>query len=159
MNALDAVDGPIDIGDGVRLSAVEASEGYDRADPRQNAIYRFTLDGVRFCHMGDVGNALTDDQLDPLRGNVDVLFALAGAAGLTIALPDLDEAINSIGPRSVVPMHYRTPRIRYSVGPLDDFLARHEGEPVEHPDREWIDVSPETLPDERTIVVLEPLLG
>jgi L-ascorbate metabolism protein UlaG (beta-lactamase superfamily) len=159
VNALDAVDQPISLGGGVEVSAVAASEGYDREDPRQNAIYRFTLDGVRICHMGDVGNALTDEQLTPLRGNVDVLFALAGAAGLTIALPDLDDAVEAIGPRVVIPMHYRTPRIRYAVGPLDDFLARHEGEPIERSGSHSIEISPETLPAERTIVVLEPLLG
>ena len=159
VNALDAVDQPINLGPGVDVSAVAASEGYDRYDPIQNAIYRLTLDGVRICHMGDVGNALTEDQLAPLRGNVDVLLALAGAAALTIALPDLDAAIEAIAPRIVIPMHYRTPRIRYALGPLEDFLARHEGEPIERPGREWIEVSPETLPAERRIVVLEPLLG
>ena len=51
VNALDAVDQPISLGGGVEVSAVAASEGYDREDPRQNAIYRFTLDGVRICHM------------------------------------------------------------------------------------------------------------
>ena len=77
-------------------------EGSDRPDdPKANALYRFELDGIAVCHMGDVGNPLTEAQLAPLRGRVDVLLALAGG-GLTIALPDLDEAIAEIGPRVVI---------------------------------------------------------
>jgi L-ascorbate metabolism protein UlaG (beta-lactamase superfamily) len=158
VNALDAIERPVELGEGAALSAVAASEGYDRDDPRQNAIYWLTLDGVTVCHLGDVGNPLMEAQLAPLRGRVDVLLALAGA-GQTIALPDLDRAIEEIGPRVVVPMHYRTPRIRYDLGRLDDFLARHTGEPVERRGSSELELTPDTLPPERTIVVLEPLLG
>jgi L-ascorbate metabolism protein UlaG (beta-lactamase superfamily) len=158
VNALDAIDRPVELGDGLAVSAVAASEGYDRDDPRQNAIYWLTLDGVTVCHLGDVGNPLMEAQLAPLRGRVDVLLALA-CAGQTIALPDLNRAIEEIGPRVVVPMHYRTPRIRYDLGRLEDFLARHPGVPVERPGSSELELRPETLPAERTIVVLEPLLG
>src|SRR5665213_264235 len=38
------------------LDAVAAMEGIDRPDdPKANALYRFELDGVSVCHMGDVG--------------------------------------------------------------------------------------------------------
>jgi L-ascorbate metabolism protein UlaG (beta-lactamase superfamily) len=158
VNALDAIDRPVELGDGLAVSAVAASEGYDRDDPRQNAIYWLTLDGVTVCHLGDVGNPLTEAQLAPLRGRVDVLLALAGA-GQTIALPDLDRAIEEIEPRVVVPMHYRTPRVRYDLGPLEDFLERHPGEPLERPGASELELAPRTLPERRTIVVLEPLLG
>ena len=56
-------------------------------------------------------------------------------------------------------MHYRTRRIRYRLGPLEDFLARHAGEPVERLRSSSLAVTPESLPERRTIVVLEPLLG
>ena len=85
--------------------------------------------GSPFCHMGDVGTPLAEAQLAPLRGRVDVLLALAGG-GLTIALPDLDDAIEAIGPKVVVPMHHRTPSLKYDVGPVEDFLARRGGDRV-----------------------------
>jgi len=55
-------------------------------------------------------------------------------------------------------MHYRTPRIRYSLGPLDDFLGRHLAEPVVRHAGSSLDLSPASLPARRTIAVLEPLL-
>jgi L-ascorbate metabolism protein UlaG (beta-lactamase superfamily) len=158
VNALDAVEAPVDLGGGVALRAVLASEGFDREDPRQNAIYWLELDGVCVCHLGDVGNPLSEEQLAPLRGRVDCLLALAGG-GQTIPLADLDRALDEIAPRLVVPMHYRTPRIRYELGPVEDFLDRHAGEPIERSGSSALEVTRDTLPGRRTIVVLEPLFG
>jgi L-ascorbate metabolism protein UlaG (beta-lactamase superfamily) len=158
VNALDATVAPVEIEAGVVVYAVPASEGEDRPDdPKANALYTLTLDGIAVCHMGDVGTPLSDAQLDPLRGRADVLLALAGG-GQTIALPDLDRVIEELNPRLVIPMHFRTPRIRYRLGSVEDFLARRP-EPVDRPGTSTIDVNREKLPSARTIVVLEPLLG
>lgn len=159
VDASDAVEEPVRLDGGVEVWAVPAMEGPDRPDdPKANAIYALTLGGVAVCHMGDVGTALAEEQLAPLRGRIDVLLALAGA-NQTIALPDLDRAIDELGPRIVIPMHYRTPRIRYELGPLEDFLERHRDEPVTRREDSSLEVFPDLLPERRTIVVLAPLLG
>jgi len=94
---------------GVSITAIEAAE-WDlhptHEVPGQNGMYRFTLDGIRFAHMGDVGNPLTEDQ-QAFFENTDVLLALAGGY-LTIQLPDLMEMIHRVRPRLVIPMHFRT---------------------------------------------------
>jgi L-ascorbate metabolism protein UlaG (beta-lactamase superfamily) len=147
---------PATIADGVVVEAVAAMEGVDRPDdPKANALYRFELDGVSVCHMGDVGRRLSPEQLAPLRGRVDVLLALAGGC-LTIALPDLDDAIAEIGPRVVIPMHYRTPSLRYQVGTLEDFLARRPGDPVVRHSGTTMEITPDTLPPVLTVHVLQP---
>ena len=156
LNALDAVEAPASVGSGIVVEAVAAMEGIDRPDdPKANALYRFELDGLAICHMGDVGRPLSEAQLEPLCGRVDVLFALAGA-GPTIALDDLDEAIARIGPRVVIPMHYRTPSLRYDVGPLEDFLAHRTGDPIVRHDGSTVEL--DALPDVLTVHVLRPLL-
>jgi L-ascorbate metabolism protein UlaG (beta-lactamase superfamily) len=159
LNALDAVEHPVAVADGIVVEAVAAMEGVDRPDdPKANALYRFELDGIAICHMGDVGRPLAEDQLAPLRGRVDVLLALAGA-GPTIALPDLDEAIVQIGPRIVIPMHHHTPSLLYrEVGPVEDFLARHCADPVVHHDGATLEIEAATLPDTLTVHVLQPRL-
>jgi L-ascorbate metabolism protein UlaG (beta-lactamase superfamily) len=157
LNALDAVNGPLDVGEGIVVEAVAAMESVDRPDdPKANALYRFELDGVSICHMGDVGNRLTEAQLAPLRGRVDVLFALAGAYP-TIPLEDLDAAIEEIAPRVVIPMHYRTPSLLYDVAPLEDFLGRRSGDPVTRHDASSLEVDAATLgAGGTTIHVLRP---
>ena len=156
LNALDAVEAPASLGSGIVVEAVAAMEGVDRSDdPKANALYRFELDGLAICHMGDVGRPLTQAQLEPLSGRVDVLFALAGA-GPTIALDDLDEAIARIGPRVVIPMHYRTPSLLYNVGPLEDFLAHRAGDAIVRHEGSAFEL--DALPDALTVHVLRPLL-
>lgn len=156
LNALDAVGALRTVAGAISVEAVEASEGEDRPDqPKANALYRLDLGGVSICHMGDVGQALTERQLAPLRGRVDVLLALAGA-GLTIPLDDLDRAIGEIAPRVVIPMHYRTPSLRYSAGPVEDFLARRAGDRIFTHAGSTLELEPETLPDALTIHVLRP---
>jgi L-ascorbate metabolism protein UlaG (beta-lactamase superfamily) len=155
VNALDAVSAPVELGPGVVVEAVAASEGEDRPDdPKANALYRFELGGVAVCHMGDVGTPLAEAQLAPLRGRVDVLQSLAGG-GLTIALPDLDDAIEAIGPKVVVPMHHRTPSLRYEVGPVEDFLARRGGDRVVTHDGSMLKLDAARLPDALEIHVLQ----
>lgn len=94
---------------GVEIAAIEAAEWDhhpDHAVPGQNGMYRFTLDGLKCAHMGDVGNPLTDAQ-QAFFEDTDVLFALAGGY-LTVELPDLMEMIHRTRPRLVIPMHFRT---------------------------------------------------
>lgn len=158
LNALDAVAQPRSLVDGVIVDAVAAMEGSDRPDdPKANALYRFELDGIAVCHMGDVGNRLTEAQLAPLRGRVDVLLALAGG-GLTISLPDLDAAIAEIAPRVVIPMHYDTPSLLYECGPLEKFLERHPGTPVVRHPGSTVHLTVDALPGALTIHVLQPLM-
>lgn len=157
LNALDAVDHPYDLG-GVFVEALAAMEGSDRPDdPKANALYRLELEGIAICHMGDIGTALSDPQIEALRGRVDVLLALA-AGGRTIPLPDLDVAIERIGPRVVIPMHYRTPTVRYPVAPVDAFLERHARTPVIRHRGSTLELDREHLPEPPTIHVLEALM-
>ncbi len=159
VNALDAVDTPIPLGDDVVLNAIAASEGSDRPDdPKANAMYWLDLDGVVVFHMGDIGTPLTSEQETRLPPRVDVLLALAGAK-LTIALPDLDTVIDRLSPRIIVPMHFATPTLRYDVGPLEDFLLRRGADRIEFRDGSSATITPSSLPESRTVLVLKPLNG
>jgi hypothetical protein len=53
-------------------------------------------------------------------------------------------------------MHYWTPSIRYSVGPLEDFLAHRGGDPVVRHDGSSVAIDAASLPGRRTIHVLAP---
>ena len=94
---------------GVTVEAILAAEGENRPPgevPGQNGMYRFDLGGIRFAHMGDVGNPLTAAQMEFFAGT-DVLLALTGGE-LVIDLPDLMAMIERARPRLVIPMHFRT---------------------------------------------------
>jgi L-ascorbate metabolism protein UlaG (beta-lactamase superfamily) len=114
-------------------------------DPDANAFYLFTLDGLRVLHMGDIGNPVPPEHLDVLAGQVDVLLALTGAHA-TIALDDLDDAITTIQPCAVIPMHYWSPKGVLAIEPVDAFLARLPPERVTHVRASEIELRREILP-------------
>jgi L-ascorbate metabolism protein UlaG (beta-lactamase superfamily) len=85
-----------------------------------NTIFRCTLDDVRIAHLGDFGQpALRLEQRDAL-GTPDVLFVPVGG-GATLPPQDAARLVREVGPRLVVPMHYRTDLINF-LEPPDAFL-------------------------------------
>ncbi|HEV2129474.1 MAG TPA: MBL fold metallo-hydrolase [Longimicrobiaceae bacterium] len=145
---------------GVRIRSFPAMEsmtffqGEFGRNPDANALYLFTLGGLRVLHLGDTGNPVPPEHLDALRGNVDILLALAGAHA-TIAYEDLDAAIAEIGPRVIIPMHYYHPRGWLQIEPVDSFLSRYPEEMITRVGRPHLELTPETLPAKQHIYVLE----
>jgi L-ascorbate metabolism protein UlaG (beta-lactamase superfamily) len=86
----------------------------------QNAIMCFSLDGLRYCHLGDLGQAALRPEQVAAIGSVDVLFLPAGA-GPTIGGEAAAEVVRALAPRLVVPMHFRTEAIGF-LDPPDAFL-------------------------------------
>lgn len=120
-----------------------ASEHDDLAGTARgaNTIFRFTLDGLRFCHLGDFGQAALRPEQRAAIGAVDVLFVPAGG-GPTIGGEPAAAVVRAIGPRVVVPMHYRTERVNF-LDPPDAFLAAI-GLPVAKAGSSEVEVDAET---------------
>jgi L-ascorbate metabolism protein UlaG (beta-lactamase superfamily) len=87
-----------------------------------NAIFCFKLDDLRIVHMGDFGQrSLRDEQAEAI-GPVDLLFIPIGG-GPTIGAEQAAAVVEQLGPRWIVPMHYRTPRIDFLDG-VEPFVER-----------------------------------
>lgn len=142
---------------GLDVTAIWSQESLVHKDiPRDNAMYRFELDGIQISHMGDVGNFLTDDQMIALSGT-DVLLALAGGPP-TIELDDLYTVIQTIKPRIVIPMHFKIPGLKFSILPVNEFTSYFPDEDVEWVEGSQLEISKETLPEATRIYVLQPSL-
>jgi L-ascorbate metabolism protein UlaG (beta-lactamase superfamily) len=129
-----------------------ASEHDDKAGTERgaNTIFCFTLDGLRFGHLGDFGQAaLRPGQRDAI-GQVDVLFVPVGG-GPTIGGAAAAELVREIGPRVVVPMHYRNEGAGF-LDPPDAFLEAL-GARVERLDSSEVDLD-SVLDGHETPVVL-----
>ena len=156
LNALEISGrGPVEA-HGVVFEALPTMESVEhKSSPDANAIYRFELEGVSVLHLGDLGNPLTDEQLERLRGRVDVLLALTGGPP-TIELDDLDRAIAEIGPRVVIPMHYQIPKLRLDILPVEAFTSRYPEEAVRRVGDPAVELRPGALPEALEIYVLDP---
>lgn len=90
-----------------------------------NTIHIISADGLRVAHMGDLGCALTPEQVKKLQGLDAVLLPVGGY--YTIDAAQADETARQLQARVVVPMHYRGAGFGYDViAPLDGFLALRE---------------------------------
>ncbi len=140
---------------GVRFDCIETQESViHKTHPDMNAIYAFTVGGIRIGHLGDVGNPLTPEQMDLLRG-VHILLALTGGPP-TIDLDDLDTVMRTIKPRIVIPMHYNIPNLRFNGFALEAFTSRYPAEMVTIRPETSLEVTVDRLPDELQIIALQP---
>jgi len=156
VTATEIVDSGITV-KGVNFSAVWSEESHIYKDVvRDNAMYQFTLEGINITHMGDVGNPLTKTQMDAL-SETDILLALVGGPP-TIDLDDLQQVIDYIQPKLVIPMHYEIPGPRFFMLPVTDFTSRYSNSMITWSGSSEVDVNKEALPDETQILVLKPTL-
>lgn len=143
---------------GIQFQAVPSQESiFKEGGYRDNALYRFTLEGITITHMGDVGNPLSASQLDALEGT-DLLFALAGGHP-TIGLDDLETVISTLKPKQVIPMHFRVPGPRFFMLPVTEFTNRYPESTVRFKGGSTISINVVELgsrQDETRITVLEP---
>ena len=123
-------------------------------DPDQNAMYTFTIEGIRFLHIGDVGNPLPAEQIERLHNQVDVMFALTGEHA-TIALDDLDAAIRGIAPKVIIPMHYYSAKGVLKIEPVEAFTKRYPADTVTFIQGSELELTQATLPNRLRIYVLE----
>lgn len=119
-----------------------------------NTIFCFVLDEIRFCHLGDLGHLLSEEQVAQI-GRVDVLFLPVGGF-FTIDAGEATQVMESLQPRVAIPMHFKTPKCDYPISPVDDFLRGKER--IRRIGGSEIELEAASLPEETSIWVLEPAL-
>ncbi len=84
-----------------------------------NMIHVLDNGSLRIAHFGDIGCPLNDAQREKI-GKLDV--AMLPVGGFFTMEPDgIEELIEQLQPRIVIPMHYRTEEFGFPViGTLDD---------------------------------------
>jgi L-ascorbate metabolism protein UlaG (beta-lactamase superfamily) len=90
----------------------------------ENTIFCFTVDGIRVCHLGDLGHPLSKAQVGAI-GSVDLLFLPVGGI-YTINALGADEVMRQLQPAVAVPMHYQTRALSFELEPVDEFLKGRE---------------------------------
>jgi len=116
----------------------------------ENVIFKFELEGLRFCHLGDLGQVLDESQISKI-GQVDVLFIPVGGT-FTLDADMAWKVIEAIKPRVIVPMHFRIGGLSLSIAPVDGFLAKAKPDNVVRVGNE-VEMTSDDLPDEQEIWV------
>ncbi len=138
------------VGD-VRIKTIRAfHDDHQGALLGRNTIFVFDTAGIRIAHLGDLGHTLDDAQRSAL-GAVDVLMVPTGG-GFSIGPEAATEVTNSIGPKMVFPMHYKTARFTRLPETAELFLA---GKTVERVGSTDIRIVRDTFPQQLTAYVLD----
>jgi L-ascorbate metabolism protein UlaG (beta-lactamase superfamily) len=96
----------------------DAQQGSKRG---KNIIFTFDIDGVRVCHCGDLGHALTHEQVKEI-GQVDVLLVPVGGI-YTIDAAGAYEVVKQLKPAVTIPMHFKTQALSFPLEGADRFMA------------------------------------
>ncbi len=121
------------------------------AERGPNRIFCFAVDGIRVCHLGDLGHLLSAEQASSI-GDVDVLLIPVGGH-FTIDAQSATQVIDQLQPSIVIPMHYKTPKVDFPIAPVDEFLAGKQN--VERAGTSQVTVRADELGEGPQIIVLE----
>lgn len=127
------------------------AEGSQRG---KNTIFCFTVDGIRLCHLGDIGHQLSD-QLAAEIGKVDVLLIPVGGLFTVDALL-ATKIVQKLKPAVAIPMHFRTDRCAYPIAAVDAFLKDKTS--VKRMDSSEVEFTKRSLPSPTEVVVLKNAL-
>ena len=119
-----------------------------------NIIFKYRMDGVDVCHMGDIGeecNAILVESLMP----VNVLLIPVGG-NYTIDAVQAKEYVDRIMPDVVIPMHYKTKDCEFDIEKVNEFLDLFEDENVIYADGSTVEFDRADFNGEETkVLVLE----
>lgn len=137
---------------GVRVEGLEAFHDDSQGAKRGKVVlFRFELDGMSFCHLGDLGHDM-DEQMVERIAPLDVLFVPVGDV-FTIGPETAKKIVDKVAPKVAVPMHYRTQGLSLSIKPVQEFLRLCDDDHVVRVGNE-VDFSAEDLPQSGTEIWL-----
>lgn len=135
----------------VHLYDVESHHFKPEHSPSLNAIFVFEFDGLRICHMGDIGRVLTEEQKNEI-GKIDILMIPVGGY-YTVEIDETDYIIAQLNPKIVLPMHYRNDVVDFVPNTLDDFLKGKTN--IKKLNSTELKISKAELPEKLTCIILD----
>lgn len=116
-----------------------------------NIIFHIMFDGLNLVHLGDLGQGkLTEEQIAQI-GQTDILLVPVGSI-FTIDAKIALEIVSELEPKIIIPMHYKTPGLKFELDTVDNFLKEMGTENVAAIQK--LSITKEKLPEEPQVVVL-----
>jgi L-ascorbate metabolism protein UlaG (beta-lactamase superfamily) len=106
---------------GIEFRGIASFHDEFRGNERgSNIIFCFEVDGLRVCHLGDLGHLLDESQTKEI-GKVDVLMVPVGG-NYTLDARTAHQVCRQLQPRVIIPMHYATDKGLDDINGVDDFI-------------------------------------
>lgn len=114
----------------------------------RSTIFTYNVDGIKICHLGDLGESLSTEQLEKIDG-VDVLMIPVGGR-VTIDPKMAVKVISDIEPKIAIPMHFKEGAFT-DFAAVDDFVKEIGKEPKK---AERLKIQKKDLPEELEVYLL-----
>lgn len=138
---------------GISLIGIQTYHDDKKGEERgKNTVYIIEIDGIRICHLGDLGHKLKESIVNAL-GDIDILMVPVGGH-FTIGPKIAVEVVQAIEPSITIPMHYKTSKLAESFNKLEgvDPFLKELGLPVEKMDK--LTVGKNDIGEDQKVVVL-----
>ena len=119
-----------------------------------NTVFCFQVDGIRVCHLGDLGHLLTDNQVVEI-GKVHVLLVPVGGY-FTIDAKNATRVAEQVRARVIIPMHFKNNKCVFPIGGVEEFTKNKTN--VNQVEDSEIAFTVPDLPSSPQIMVLKPAL-
>jgi L-ascorbate metabolism protein UlaG (beta-lactamase superfamily) len=120
----------------------------------KNVVFIIEMDGIRILHAGDLGH-IPDQATLSAMGQVDVMLIPIGGV-YTIDHMAALELCNILRPNVVIPMHYKTADLAFTLGDLKPFLNAARGRTIHRMRQPELIITRESLGADRVIVLQYP---
>lgn len=127
----------------------DTAKGKERG---RNTVYIFEVEGLRICHLGDLGHPLDAEQTEAME-DCDILLVPAGG-GSVVTPEQAAEIVGQLGPKVVIPMQYATDAGDAALGGLERF-CKSLGITIPAPEEKLV-VKQSDLAEAMKVVVLAP---
>ena len=162
-NAVECISGPAKViegpgqhqAEGVLIYGINAFHDDQQGRVRgTNTIFKICTEGINLVHLGDLGHVPSLEQVEEI-GQTDILLLPVGGR-YTVGAEKAYEIVELLQPKLVIPMHFQTPHLSFSLAPLEKFISRYE-QVLKLP---CLEIEAKDLKQEEPgIIVLDYLLG
>jgi len=113
-------------------------------------MFLIQSEGITIGHLSNINCVPSEKYLERLE-NVDILFVPVGGKG-TLGAEEATKIISEIEPRIVIPMYYKTPKLKIDLENIDKFASEMGLKEKEVVDS--LNIKKKDLPQEETKVFL-----
>ena len=115
----------------------------------KNIIFIIEAEGLRICHLGDLGHLLEPEQIKEI-ARPDVLLIPVGG-NFTIGAAEAVKTVDQLKPSYVIPMHYKTKYTELAISTPDEFIKNFPDYRVE----QQLTISTDTVSTAPQLIMLE----
>ena len=103
----------------------------------KNILFKITIDGLTVCHLGDLGEEVSEEMHSKI-GRADILLLPVGGK-YTIDAAGAKAYVHAVQPKIVIPMHYLPKDGALDIQTEEAFLSGYEVEIPQNPGEITID--------------------